>query len=353
MKRLNSKSKIVRVILLLLEKGDKMRMKERTTAVLLIAMFMISTLVMAMPVMAASDYPSIDGVVGAGEWDGALEIQVASSMGLVRVLPTFKYLYVLFEVVDATDARLGQPVGNDKLSLNINPTDGATYGKPYDIIFETGTDPNAWDGPTCGLTDGYETNWVVRGVQELSLPKDLKTMTIYNYTSGIRTTEWMIPLRTIVLRWEDTLYLGGNCDIDIIGSGSSSYRFPDTLQWAEESTYVDYTYPPKPKPRLHGGPTYFDGVSMGLLFKTPHKLIVVDLKDAPHDDGHYPVVINILAEDGTLAYTRTFLVRPLARYLVLYLHESVFPDDYTVSAYCPTGPLPYLVASRAGIERSG
>jgi len=219
--------------------------KRKMKGTLLIAVFIISTLAIAIPLASAVEPsyppPEIDGVIGEGEWDGALEIDVASSMGTVKVLATKDYLYMLFELVDSTDAREGQQAGNDKTSININPTDAnLPYGKPYDIIFETGTDPAAWQMPTCGQTDGYETNWVVNGFQE-PLPDDLLTKTIF-YGTGRRIVEWKIPLAAIAPSPEDTLKLGGNCDIDIVGSGASSYRFPPTLEWAIESTYVDYSY---------------------------------------------------------------------------------------------------------------
>jgi len=324
-------------------------LKVKTITMLLIAIFMTSTLVTATPVSAASTSPTIDGVIGAGEWDGALEIQVASSMGLVRVQATFDYLYILFEVVDATDARLGENrVGNDKTSININPTDKGPWGKPYDIIFETGTDPRAWGMPTCGSTDGYETNWVVNGVQE-SLPLDLKTLTIYNYTSGTRITEWKIPLATIGPRWKDTLKLGGNCDIDIGGS-ASGYRFPATLQWAEESTYVEYTYPAKP-PCDRTGIVLYDGVNAAEMWKTPHKLIVVDFPDG--QESSYILMITIMTQDGETTYNRSLIISHRYDYLALYLHASVFPPNYVVVVTSTIGDLPYLVASRIGIERDG
>jgi len=323
-------------------------LKVKTITMLLIAIFMTSTLVMATPVSAVSASPTIDGVIGAGEWDGALEIQVASSMGIVRILPTFDYLYVLFEVVDATDARIGENlVGNDKTSININPTDEGPWGKPYDIIFETGTDPNSWQMPTCGLTDGYETNWLVNGVQR-PLPRNLRTKTIYNYTSSTRITEWKIPLATIDPTWRDTLKLGGNCDIDIGGS-ASSYRFPSTLQWADESTYVEYTYPKPPRDR--DGIVLFDGVYMAEMWKTPHKLIVVEFPD--EQESSYILMITIMTQTGETVYNRTFIISPRYDYLALYLHASVFPPDYVVVVSSSIGDLPYLVASRIGIERAG
>jgi len=194
----------------------------------------VAVSLMAMPAAVSANPgspPTIDGVVGAGEWDGATVINVTSGMGTVSVIAETDYVYVLFIVTDSTDARNGQPVGNDKVGLNINPTAGAPWGLPCDIIFQTGTDPNAWNGHSCGTTDGWETDWEINGTQ-LSLPGDLQTMTLYNDTT--RTSEWKIPLASIHPSPGDTLKVGGATDINGI-----SYRYPIGLNWSDVSTYVD------------------------------------------------------------------------------------------------------------------
>ena len=211
-------------------------MKRKTFSILFTLVLVLSfSLIPAMPVSAAG-IPTVDAVIGAGEWDGAVEIPVASGMGTVKLLASTDYLYVLFEVLDSTDARLGQNLkGNDQTGLNINPTDGAPWGLPCDIIFQTGADPNAWGGTSSGQTDGWETDWTINGVQ-LSLPPDLDTMTLYS--GGVRISEWEVPLASIAPSRGDSLEVGGAIDV---GDGNS-YVYPVGLDWGDASTYVEYWY---------------------------------------------------------------------------------------------------------------
>jgi len=222
--------------------------KRKMKGTLLIAVFIISTLAIAIPLASAVEPsyppPDIDGVIGEGEWDGALEIGYSSSMGTVNVLATTDYLYMLFELVDSTDAREGEnTIGNDKISANINPTAGTPWCMPCDIIFQMGTDPASWSAPSCGPIDGYETDWKIDGVQ-YSLPADLETKTIYDYGLGIRTTELRIPLDTIDLSLGDTLTFGGTGD-NLHHHGElqdNCYQIPDGLDWSDIATYAEYQY---------------------------------------------------------------------------------------------------------------
>ena len=179
--------------------------------------------------------PNINGVIGAGEWDGAFSIPVASNMGTVKVLATTDYLYMLFDVEDPTDNRVESGYGNDKIGVNINP-DGGPYGLPCKIIFQTGTDPAAWSAPSCGDTDDYKTDWKINGVQQV-LPCDLVTKTLYSETT--RISEWQIPLATINPSLGYNLDLGGACDN--LGNTGYSYRYPPGLDWGNPGTYVHYT----------------------------------------------------------------------------------------------------------------
>jgi len=211
---------------------------KQITATLLTAIFLISTMAVITPTAIANAQPpniTIDGTITAGEWDGATLISVASDKGTVKVLVTTDYLYMLLEVQDSTDNRIGQGTGNDKTSVNINPTPGGSWGKPYDIIFEMGTDAASWGGFNAGTIDGYKTNWVVKGVQQ-TLPTDLKAVTLYS--GGRKTTEWKIPLATIGLSLGGTLKIGGNFDIDV---GKTHYRYPIGLDWNIVGTYAQYT----------------------------------------------------------------------------------------------------------------
>lgn len=182
--------------------------------------------------------PEVDGIVSLGEWDDATEISIAGDIGIVKVLATTDYLYVLFDVVDSTDARLGENIkGNDQTGLNINPTEGGTWGKPYDIVFQTGADPDAFNTPllggvSSGISDDWYTEWVVDAVQ-LLIPLDLETKTLYDGVN--RVSEWKVPLATIDLSAGDVLKVGGAIDV---GDGSS-YVYPIGLEWADTSTYVN------------------------------------------------------------------------------------------------------------------
>jgi len=186
----------------------------------------------------------IDGVVSDGEWDEAVSIDVVDNMGTVKVLATTDYLYVLFDLVDSNDARTDYEfeVGNDQISINVNPTDGGSWGFPYDLIFETsalsvedgGHHMLPWNPKVNSGTssDGWATRWFPNDAQE-NLPSDLKSATIYS--SGQRITEWKIPLATIGLSPGDTLKVGGAIDV---GDGSS-YVYPIGLDWSDANTYVD------------------------------------------------------------------------------------------------------------------
>jgi len=220
------------------EGKGRMRTNTRRFGLALTALLLLSfSLVTAVPVSAAGTV-TIDGVIGTGEWDGAVEIPVTSGMGTVKLLASTDYLYVLFDVTDSTDARLGQNIkGNDQTSININPTLGAPWGLPCDIIFQTGADPAAWGGTSSGTTDGWETDWEIDGTQQ-GLPGDLETMTVYDYGTGTRISEWRIPLASISVSLGGTLKAGGAIDI---GDGSS-YVYPIGLDWGDVATYAVYSF---------------------------------------------------------------------------------------------------------------
>lgn len=206
---------------------------------ILFALVLVLTLglVTAVPVSAAGP-PTIDGAIGAGEWDGALEIPVASSMGTVKLLASTDYLFVLFDVTDSTDARLGQNLhGNDQTSININPTAGVgTWGFPYDLIFETSADLPWNPKDNSGIIDGWNTRWFPNDAQE-ALPVDLESATIYS--GGKRITEWKLPLATIAPLPGDTLLVGGATEA---GDAAGSYVYPVGLDWNNPSTFAGYWY---------------------------------------------------------------------------------------------------------------
>jgi len=201
----------------------------------------IAALGLMLAVTATAGAVTIDGIKGSGEWDGAQQWSIADGMGTVYGVANGAYLNLLFEITDSTDARLGQNVhGNDQLSANINPTLGAPWGMPCDIIFQSGADCAAWGGVSSGTSDGWETQWQLDGVQQTSLPADLLTMTLYG--GGIRTTEWQIPLASISPSVGDVLRIGGAADV---GDGKS-YVYPVGLDWSDVDTYGQLKVVPEP-----------------------------------------------------------------------------------------------------------
>ena len=198
----------------------------------------VAVSLMVVPAVTSADgAPTIDGVVTDGEWDGAVVIPVTSGMGNVSVIAYTDYLYVLFNVTDSTDARLGQNLkGNDQTSININPTDGGSWGFPYDLIFEISADLPWNPKVNSGIIDGWNTRWFPNNTQE-PLPGDLESATIYS--GGKRITEWKLPLATINPSPGDTLKVGGAIEV---GDGNS-YVYPIGLVWDNASTYADILIP--------------------------------------------------------------------------------------------------------------
>ncbi|MEK7542918.1 MAG: hypothetical protein AAB503_01255, partial [Patescibacteria group bacterium] len=187
--------------------------------------------------------PVIDGVVGTDEWAGCTSINLAGDKGTACVIAYTDYMYVKYELNDPTDDRSDNSYpGNDKLGLNINPAGDSNWGKPYGIIFQTGTDPAAFTSPdpftdnsSSGTTDGYASEWM-NGNSQLTLPVDVETKTLPY--AGTRISEWKLPLSSIAgLLSGSTLKVGGAADIEM-----SSYSYPSTLNWATPfSTFTSVT----------------------------------------------------------------------------------------------------------------
>ncbi|HDZ54688.1 MAG TPA: hypothetical protein ENI19_02650 [Candidatus Nealsonbacteria bacterium] len=195
-----------------------------------------------MPITA----PTIDGVIDAGEWDEASVVTVANGKGTVSMMADTNYLYAAFDILDSTDARLGQNTsGNDQQGLNINPGPGP-WGKPYDIVFQTGADACAFTTPvpdnpcvSSGLSDGWQTEWVINGTQVMSLPGDLETKTLFG--GGRRVSEWKIPLASIAPEAGDELKIGGAANVD------GTYNpYPVGLDWNDVNTFYVLLIPAYP-----------------------------------------------------------------------------------------------------------
>ena len=176
----------------------------------------------------------IDGVLSPGEWDCTTEIPVADEMGTVKVLATTDYLFIAFDIVDSDDARLGQTFGNDQISINVNPTDGESWGFPYDLIFETSADLPWTPKVNSGIIDGWNTRWFPNDAQE-DLPVDIESATVYS--GGKRITEWMLPLDVVDISVGDILQVGGAIDV----GDQISHWYPIGLDWipGDASTFVD------------------------------------------------------------------------------------------------------------------
>ena len=224
-------------------------MKRKFISIVLILTLLLSFVLATATPVSAAGAPAIDGTISDGEWDGALEIDVASSMGTVKVLASEEYLYVLLDVVDSTDARTQyvNERGNDQVSANINPTAGVgTWGFPYDLIFETSALSGGAYLPDDGghhqlpwypkvnsgtSADGWATRWFPDDAQE-TLPVELESATVYS--SGKRVTEWKLPL---VSTAGATLEVGGAIDV---GDGNS-YVYPVGLDWNDPATFAEYS----------------------------------------------------------------------------------------------------------------
>ncbi len=200
------------------------------------------SLVLMLGLVGAVSAITIDGIIGEGEWDGATMIDVANGMGTVSVIADTDYMYVLFVITDSTDARLGEnTAGNDQTGLNMNPSVG-NWGKPYDIVFQTGADACAFTTPepdnpciSSGLSDGWETEWVVDGIQD-NLPEGISTKTIY--VEGNRISEWMIPISAIGASLGDELKIGGTANVD-----GTSNKYPIDLNWNDPLTFEIISLP--------------------------------------------------------------------------------------------------------------
>lgn len=281
--------------------------------IILALMLALSLTLVPAAVSAEPGAPTIDGVVDSGEWDGAVSIPVADGMGTVSVIAGTDYLYVLFEVMDSTDARTDttSPGLSDKFGVNINPTAGD--GMPCGIIFQIAMNPACFSSTfSSGEIDGWKSYWSVAGTQLSELPTDLKSKTIYSGDNGV--TEWKIPLGTIGLSAGDTLKLGGACDIE-----NTSYKYPLTLEWGDVTTYVDILVP-------------LPSATVGLSASSPGEIIGISVD---------PTGINFGSlTPGTTSVTKTVTVTNEGNVTVALsasLANISSPDVYTTGLAIDTG----------------
>jgi len=240
---------------------------------------------------------TVDGIISSGEWDDATEIDVASGMGTVSVMADTDYLYVLFDLNDLNDARTlyVNEVGNDQISININPTHGGAWGFPYDLIFETSA-LSAADGGHHVLpwnpkvnsgtsSDGWATRWFPNDAQD-NLPSELESDTTYG--GGKRISEWKLPLSSINLIGDDQLKIGGAVDV---GDGNS-YVYPINLNWNDALTFVKIDWDNK-DPEVTLYPTY-----SGLEGDKPDNKVKIEASSTT-DEGTGIKVYHWEFSDGT------------------------------------------------------
>jgi hypothetical protein len=171
-----------------------------------------------------------------------------AGVGTVSVHATPSYLYIQWQVLDSTDARLGDNTfGSDQTSVNIGPSN-AQWGHPYDIVFQTGADSQAWGGTSSGTIDGWQTQWEVNGIQQPVLPAGLQSNTVYDGT--YRFTDWVIPLGSLGLTPGDTLVLGGSIEMGN-EQGNPTYVWPVGLDFNfaephDGGTFAQVTVVPLP-----------------------------------------------------------------------------------------------------------
>jgi hypothetical protein len=184
---------------------------------------------------------TIDGVMDVGEWTDATVLQVTGGQGTVSVFVDADYIYAAFDVPgDTVDGRVNYNHGQ-KLGININPTPGSgNWGFPMDLIFQVSMNALPWGGTSAGPIDGFgATQWGVEGVDQLSLPLELQTVTLYG--TGHRVTELRIPLATIAPTVGDTLWVGGA--VDYFGL---SYSYPIGINFSSSTGYAPIAIVPDP-----------------------------------------------------------------------------------------------------------
>ena len=318
-----------------------MRMKEKTTTILLIAILMLSTLAVAMPVSAKEYYATTRNIDIEGTPEDLILTVVEDD---TWVTWTFDFPVENFTgdgnlnvgLIIALNGEGGGP------AFQIHNNDGATSSYAHGTWLMSPWGPtitDGWFGWSSENTEVSTLNWV--------------------QASGDRKgqgTDGILTVRIKRTRLEGGVHWAAS---PTVGSGFYAPVYDVTMQVPTAFTwntplvnmatpnyeFINIPVPPRPN---RVGLVVFDGVYMADMWKTPHKLIVVEL---PESESSYTLTITIANAEVT--YIRTFIMRPDHDYLALYLHASVFPDNYVVVVASTIGDLPYLVASRIGIERSG
>jgi len=169
-------------------------------------------------------------------------------------------------------------------------------------------------------------------------------MAVGRIDSAKVATDWLA-----VNQHEDGGWIGKGEDVGIEYSESDSEALQalcDLYPWEPEPEPV----PEKPKPRRSIKIDWVLGLDSCNYGSVPHKLLVMYLDDTLFDE-YYEVQVIIFDASSTI-FNKTYGVFPKYDVICVYLPESAFTDIFGVIAYTELGPVPYIVASRQGIERS-
>ena len=161
--------------------------------------------------------PTIDGVISAGEYDGALSMEITNTGGgTVKAKTQGGYLYLAADIISDTTDNRTFPGFNDEFGVNLGES------PVTDTVFLGLGSTNA-NGRTVGTIDGYFTNFVTAGHSLVAL-----------FTSGHRVIEWKIPLSAIpAVINGDTLSIGGATE----STDGNSAVYPIGLAWGNNATY--------------------------------------------------------------------------------------------------------------------
>ncbi len=225
-------------------KKRKMKLREKTTATLLIAIFMISTFAVATVI---AEVPIIDGVFSTEEWGTPLGTAVdEDNIHTVTMYAhaTMDALYLAFVTNDATDNRGGS--GLDVLDFNIGLV-GDEVKLPWRYVLVTKIYADSgWGDQWDAIDHGYYGSWAdtwITGYYSY-IPAGIEMVT--SFATGYRVTEFKVPMSIMFdgeHGWEgpnggETLLLAGT------SSGEVKNAFvPQGIDHGDETTYATIEIP--------------------------------------------------------------------------------------------------------------
>ena len=330
-----------------------MRMKEKTTAVLLIAIFMIS----AFAGMAMADMTIDETYEDTSEWTTdefkvgthSLHVQLNATeahSGQVNVeilLDTPILMENLIEFKfweNVTNA--GGPISIGACAGLLIDTTNSSGGDPdgnwvweddVQILFEAYGPPiNAWTQEDVTSRFGFDKAGPagnIHGEESFTLA-ELQVMYAGKNILGVN----------VLVGWGNYEDYEGYWD-DVIVNGVT-YDF-------EPEPEPEPKPEPVRKPRRRGMVLY-EGFNMGTMWMVPNKLIAIFTDDVPYETA-YQIVITVGNVDGP-TFEKTLYLSPSYDWVAIYLPGGLFPEDYTVTVQTELALLPYVVASsQYGVER--